>query len=256
MQLYYRQYSRAGHPVVILHGVYGNQANWLPHARLLAERFAVYGVDARNHGQSPWAQSQRLEDMMNDVAQTLEALALQQVYLIGHSMGGKTAMLLALRRPDLVGKLVGVDIAPVDYHKSDDGIVQHLLDLPLAELQSRTQADEWLAQWVPEKGVRDFLLTNVVRDAEGWLAWRINLPVIQRDFGEVAGWPQHSEKFEGPTLFIRGRNSNYLLPKYEAETLAQFPHARIATVPNAGHWVHSEQPEQVQRLLQEFLLEG
>jgi esterase len=255
MKLYYRQYSSAGHPVVILHGVYGNQANWMPHARQLAEQFAVYGFDARNHGQSPWADSQSLDDMVEDVAETLASLGLKQVYLIGHSMGGKTAMLLAQRRPELVGRLVGVDIAPVNYHKSDDGIVQHLIALPLAELQNRAQADEWLAQWVPEKGVRDFLLTNLVRDAEGQLSWRINLPVIRRDFGEVTGWPESAGRYDGPTLFIRGRNSNYLLPKYEATTLAQFPHARIATVANAGHWVHSEQPQDVQRLIREFLLE-
>lgn len=255
MKLYYRQYSSAGHPVAILHGVYGNQANWMPHARQLAEEFAVYSFDARNHGQSPWADSQSLEAMAEDVAETLEALGLKQVYLIGHSMGGKTAMLLAQRRPELVGKLVGVDIAPVNYHKSSDGIVEHLVAMPFADLQNRAQADEWLAEWVPEKGVRDFLLTNLVRDAEGRLSWRINLPVIRRDFGEVTGWPEAAGRYEGPTLFIRGGNSNYLPPKHEATTLAQFPHARIATVANAGHWVHSEQPEQVQRLIREFLKE-
>jgi esterase len=256
MQLHYRQYSTGGHPLVILHGLYGNQANWMGLARQLAENFAVYGFDARNHGQSPWADSQRLEDMAEDVAQTLQMLGLTQVYLIGHSMGGKTAMLLAERRPDLVSKLVAVDIAPVDYHKRDDGIVQHLRQMPLAELDNRLQADAWLTQWVPEKSVRDFLLTNLVRDEAGNLRWRINLPVLERDFSEVAGWPENSGRFDGPVLFIRGGNSNYLLPKHEAATLAQFPQARIATVPGAGHWVHSEQPQQVLHLMREFLLEN
>lgn len=242
--------------MVILHGVYGNQANWMSHAKQLAERFAVYGFDARNHGQSPWADSLRLQDMAADVAETMESMGIGQAYVIGHSMGGKTAMWLAQQRPELVGKLVGVDIAPVDYHKREDGIVRHLMAMPLAELDNRVQADAWLAPHVPEKGVRDFLLTNLVRDEAGKLSWRINLPVIYRDFSEVTGWPDDSGRYEGPTLFIRGGRSDYLLPQHEATTLAQFPHARIATVADAGHWVHSEQPVEVQRLIREFLEEA
>src|SRR5690606_3305226 len=220
-------------------GVYGNHANWMGHARQLADTFAVYGFDARNHGQSPWADSLRLADMANDVAETIKALGLEQVYLIGHSMGGKTAMWLAQQRPELVGKLVGVDIAPVDYHKPADDVIPHIAAMPLQEMKTRADADAWLAPRVPEQMVRDFLLTNLVRDEHGNMSWRINVPVIQRDFSEVTGWPGSTGRYDGPTLFIRGGNSNYLLPQHEATTLAQFPNARIETVANAGHWVHA-----------------
>ena len=256
MKLHYRQFSSEGAPVVILHGVYGNHANWMGHARALADEFAVYAFDARNHGQSPWADSLRVQDMADDVADTITALGLEQVYLIGHSMGGKTAMWLAQQCPELVSKLVGVDIAPVDYHKPVDDVVEHLAEMPLSELEDRQQADEWLAPRITEKFVRDFLLTNLVRDEDGRLSWRINVPVIRRDFGEVTGWPASTGRYEGPTLFIRGGKSNYLLPEHEATTLQQFPNARIETVENAGHWVHSEKPDEVQRLLREFLLES
>lgn len=254
MELYYRQYSHEGPAVVILHGLYGNHANWSTHARELAADFAVYGFDARNHGQSPWADSMSLQDMAGDVADTLEALALGPVALVGHSMGGKTAMLLAKRRPDLVRRLAVVDIAPVDYGKTSDEVLPALLALPLADMKSRAEADAWLAERVPEKGVRDFLLTNLQRGEAGF-SWRINLPVIARAFAAVAGWPGDAGIYEGPALFIRGELSNYLLTHHEADTLRQFPSAEIVTVAGAGHWVHSEKPAEVQRLLRAFLSE-
>ncbi|HWK52823.1 MAG TPA: alpha/beta fold hydrolase [Hyphomicrobiales bacterium] len=254
MELYYRQYSSGGPPLVILHGLYGNHANWSAHARQLADDFAVYGFDARNHGQSPWADSMTLQDMADDVAQTLRALDLGPVAVVGHSMGGKTAMLLAQQQPALVRRLAVVDIAPVDYRKTRDDVLPALLELPLAQMANRAEADAWLATRVPEKGVRDFLLTNLQRDAEGGFSWRINLPVIARAFPEVAGWPDDSGVYEGPALFIRGEQSNYLLARDEAATRAQFPRAEIVTVKGAGHWVHSEKPAEVQQLLRDFLL--
>src|SRR5690606_27501011 len=184
MLLHYRQYSEAGELLVILHGLYGNQGNWSLHARQLAERYAVYAFDARNHGQSPWADSMTLPEMAADVADTLRALGLERVHLVGHSLGGKTAMQLALQQPALVASLVVVDIAPVDYQKTRDGVLDALLALDTDKLESRAEADAQLAVDIPEKGVRDFLLTNLQRDPGGGFRWRINLPVIARQFRE------------------------------------------------------------------------
>jgi len=253
MQLYHRQYSDAGPPLVIMHGLYGNQGNWAGHARQLADTFSVYALDARNHGQSAWAGSMSLQEMAEDVVETLGALGLTRVDLLGHSMGGKTAMLLALLHPALVRRLVVVDIAPVDYHKASDGVLQAMLDMPVADIGSRTEAEQWLSRSVPEKGVRDFLLTNLVRGETTAFRWRINLPSIKAGFTAVTGWHNTDLVFAGSTLLLRGELSPYILPEHRAAILQQFPNAQLETVAGAGHWVHSEKPEAVQRLIRNFL---
>lgn len=251
--LYCKQYSATGAPVVILHGLYGNQANWSTHARALAQRYAVYALDARNHGQSPWMESMRLEEMAADVAATMDSLGLADAHLLGHSMGGKTAMLLALEQPARVRSLVVVDIAPVAYARGTDKVLAALCELDLAQIRSRGDADAQLAERIASKPVRDFLLTNLQRAANGGYEWRINLPVIQRYFDAVTGWPDVQRSYAGPTLFIRGEQSDYILPEYHAAMRAQFPNGTLKTIANAGHWVHSEKPEAVQRLVENFL---
>ena len=254
MKLHYKQYSAEGAPLVILHGLYGNGGNWAVHARQLADQFAVYTFDARNHGQSPHASSMLLPEMADDVAETMQELGLETVHLVGHSMGGKTAMLLALQKPALVKSLVVVDIAPVAYHRHDDEVLDALRALDVEKLESRAQADEKLAELISTKAIRDFLLTNLQRDAEGKFSWRINLPVIARSFAQLTGWPETKTVYEGPALFIQGSESRYILPAYQQQTLEQFPHAVLKIVAGAGHWVHSEKPEAVQKLIRNFLL--
>ena len=253
MKLHCKQYSEAGVPLVILHGLYGNQGNWSVHAGQLADRYALYAFDARNHGQSPWADSMTLEEMAADVADTMSGLGLSSVHLLGHSMGGKTAMLLALQQPQRVRSLVVVDIAPVAYAKSNDAVLQAMAALDLAALRSRAEAENQLAQHIERKAVRDFLLANLQRAPTGNFQWRINLPVIQQYFAEVTGWPEHGLVYEGPALFIRGDLSDYILPEHYASISQQFPRAALKTVANAGHWVHSEKPEALQRLVRNFL---
>jgi esterase len=253
MKLYSKQYSESGPPLVILHGLYGNQGNWSTHARQLASHYAVYAFDARNHGQSPRADSMRLDEMAADVAETLESLGISRAHIVGHSMGGKTAMLLALREPARVRSLVVVDIAPVAYEKGVDPVLNALLSLDLASLQSRVEADAKLAERITSKAVRDFLLANLQRTADGTFQWRINLPVIRDYFSEVTSWPDNESVYEGPALFIRGEKSDYVLPEHFEAMRRQFPHGTLKTVANAGHWVHSEKPEAVQRLVANFL---
>jgi esterase len=254
MKLHYKQYSSEGAPLVILHGLYGNGGNWAAHARQLADQFAVYTFDARNHGQSPHASSMLLPEMAEDVAETMQDLRIESAHLVGHSMGGKTAMVLALQKPALVKSLVVVDIAPVAYHRQDDEVLAALCALNVEELESRTQADEKLAEQISTKAIRDFLLTNLQRDAEGKFSWRINLAAIAGNFAQLTGWSETGRVYEGPTLFIQGSESRYILPAYREQTLEQFPQAALKIVAGAGHWVHSEKPEAVQKLIRNFLL--
>jgi esterase len=253
MQLNYRQYSQAGPPLVLLHGLYGNQANlaWL--ARQMTGSFAVFAMDARNHGQSGWQPTMSYAELAGDLLETIDALGLESVHLLGHSMGGKTAMQFALRNPGRVQSLVVIDIAPVDYHKPHDHVIGALQQLELATLASRQDADTRLAAGIPEKGVRDFLLTNLQRDAEGRFSWRINLPVLAANFPVLTGWPASTARWDGPALFIRGEHSTYIQPAHEADIRRQFPAAEIATVHEAGHWVHSEKPAEVLQLVSGFL---
>jgi esterase len=253
MKLYAKQYSDKGAPLVILHGLYGNQGNWSTHARQLATQYAVYAFDARNHGQSPRTDSMRLDEMAGDVAETLDSLDIPRAHVLGHSMGGKTAMLLALQQPQRVRSLVVVDIAPVAYEKGVDPVLNALLSLDLATLQNRIDADAKLAERITSKAVRDFLLANLQRSPEGSFQWRINLPVIRDYFNEVTSWPDTGTVYTGPTLFIRGEKSDYVLPEHFEAMRKQFPNGSLKTVANAGHWVHSEKPEAVQRLVGNFL---
>lgn len=253
MKLYYRQYSESGPPVVLLHGLYGNQANLAWHARKLAENFAVHALDARNHGQSPRSDSMTLEEMAADLVETLDALGLDRVSLMGHSMGGKVAMLCALQQPHRVQSLVIIDIAPVDYHKPADKVIGALLDLDLHEIAGRSDADNRLSKHIPEKGVRDFLLTNLQRATDGSFTWRINLPVIAEFFPLLTGWPTMKTSYGAPVLFIRGEHSDYILPAHADSINSHFPGAKVITVSGAGHWVHSEKQEAVLRLAQRFL---
>jgi esterase len=254
MKLHFKQYSTEGAPLIILHGLYGSGGNWATHARQLAGQFAVYAFDARNHGQSPHASSMSLPELAVDVADTMQALGFESANVLGHSLGGKTAMWLALQKPALVTSLIVVDIAPVAYHKQDDDVLAALCALDVAHLQSRAQADEKLAEYIAGKDVRDFLLTNLQRDKMGKFSWRINLPVIAKNFSQLTGWPGTDEVYEGRALFIKGSKSSYILPSYQEQTIARFPNATLKTVEGAGPWVHSEKPEAVQKLITNFLL--
>ncbi len=259
MILHYRKYEAVPGQhkpaLLVLHGLYGQQGNWATHARALAEDFTVYALDARNHGQSPHAASMTLPEMAQDVSDTMDALGLPQAHLLGHSMGGKIAMLLALQQPARVQSLLVVDIAPVAYARGDVQVLQGLQALDPAALASRAEADAQLAAYVHTPAVRDFLLTNLVKEGTDGFRWRFNLPVLARSFGDIIGWPQVDAVYDGPVLFIKGANSDYILAEHQAATLRQFPRARLKTVQGAGHWVHSEKAETFRKLARDFLLE-
>ena len=186
----------------------------------------------------------------------MQSLQLASAHLLGHSMGGKTAMLVALQKPAVVASLVVVDIAPVNYHRQDDDVLTALCALDLQSLRSRKEAGTKLAEYISDKATRDFLLTNLQRDQNGEFSWRINLPVIAENFALLTGWPETNEVYAGKTLFIKGSESDYILPAHKEQTVSLFSNVELKIVAGAGHWVHSEKPEAVQKLIRNFLLEA
>ncbi len=257
MELFSRQLGK-GLPLVILHGLYGSSDNWLSIGKSLSNRFTVYLVDQRNHGQSPHDPVHTYKAMRDDLRDFLDQHDLWKVNLIGHSMGGKTAMFFAAAFPHRLSSLVIVDISPRSYKSlvspspqalSHLNLIQSLLSLNLEEIKSRTAAENLLAETIPSRRVRQFLLKNLDRDHNGQFAWRLNLKVLAASLPSILdGFPEEAVK-KGlkvtgfPVLFVRGEQSDYI--NQEDMLMAQnlFPEARFDTIPQAGHWVHAEQPE-------------
>ena len=265
-----RQVGDAGPRVVFVHGLFGQGKNWTTIARGLSDRHRVTLLDLPNHGHSPWTDRVDYLDMAELVATELEHLG-EPVTLVGHSMGGKVAMQLALRRPELLRALVVVDVAPVSYPatggRTDDpdeeaspfaAYIEAMRAMDLDAVQTRDDADAALRTAVPSRMVRSFLLQSLVREGSGtdggW-RWRLNLELLERDLGELRGFPDPppGASFDGPVLWIAGANSAYVLPGDRPHMDALFPTTRLVRIKNAGHWVHSEQPEIFLETLRRFL---
>jgi len=241
MSLYFRQIGQ-GHPIVLHHGVFGSSDNLLTVSRSLAERgYSVYALDARNHGQSPRSDVFDYPSMADDVEQFLIEQGLDEVTLVGHSMGGKVAMQY-VSSFSRAKRLVVVDIAPKFYPVHHDHIIQALQSVPLATLSSRKEAEEYLAQWIPKPDERQFILKNLYRREDGAFDWRINVPVLAREIYQVGGDVLPKGKFMLPALFLAGGDSSYILPEDHATILRLFPNAQMQTIEGAGHWVHAQQP--------------
>ena len=238
-------------PVVIAHGLFGSARNWGAIARALAADRSVIAVDLRNHGQSPWDDRHAYADLAADLVEVLEAEG-APADLIGHSMGGKAAMVLALTRPDLVRRLAVIDIAPVAYGHTQQGYIDAMRGLDLGGLTGRAEADRRLSATVPDAGVRGFLLQSLDLRADP-PCWRLNLDALEANMAAILGWPAPEGRFEGPALFLAGGASDYVLPEHRPVIRAAFPAARIARIPGAGHWLHAEAPEATADTLRAFL---
>jgi pimeloyl-ACP methyl ester carboxylesterase len=265
-----RTLGESGPRVVFVHGLFGQGRNWTTIGKGLADAHRVTLIDLPNHGHSPWTDRVDYQDMVELLATELEQLD-EPVTLVGHSMGGKVAMQLALRRPELLRALVVVDIAPVAYPatggRTDDpdeeaspfaAFIEAMRGLDLDALGNRDDADQALKSAVPSRMVRGFLLQSLVREgsgADGGWRWRLNLELLGRDLGELRGFPKPppGASFDGPVLWIAGANSTYVLPEDRPHMDALFPSTRLVRIKNAGHWVHSEQPEIFLATLQRFL---
>jgi esterase len=256
MKLNFKQYSDHGEPLLVIHGLFGSLQNWTWHCKKLAEDFAVFGLDLRNHGASPHDSTMNYQVMAADVLEFMDDHQIARAHILGHSMGGKTAMQLALMAPERVDALVIADVAPVQYggeRGEHDEIFEGLCALDLATLSSRNEADTQLAQWVDDDVVRQFLLSNLVRGSDGSFVWRINLPVLRASYPRLREAPIATKPYPEEVLFIRGDLSDYILPEHKDELLRLFPKARVKTIAGTGHWLHAEKPETFYRLVHAHL---
>lgn len=256
MKLNFRQFSDQGEPLLILHGLFGSLSNWAWHSRKFAEHFAVTALDLRNHGTSPHSDEMSYPAMAADVLEFMDDQAINTAHVLGHSMGGKVAMQLALNHPERIRRLVVADVAPVQYggeRGEHDEIFEGLSAVDLATLESRAAADHQLAAWVEDEVVRQFLLSNLIRNDEGQFAWRINLPVLRERYADLRAKPQSDRRYDGEVLFVRGDLSDYITEHHRDEILALFPKAKIKTIVQTGHWLHAEKPETFNRIVSTFL---
>lgn len=253
MKLAFAEYGE-GPPLVILHGLFGSGRNWAGIAKKLAAHWRVLTVDLRNHGLSPWDADMNYPVMAEDVLALIEAEGLERPVLLGHSMGGKTAMTAALIDPDAIGALIVADIAPVPYGHSHEPYVAALRAIDLANVKRRGDADVALRDAVAEAGLRGFLLHNLVFEDEG-PRWRLNLDAIDRNMEALTDFPDRpaGAPYTGPSLFVVGADSDYVRPDHHATIRRLFPKASILLIAGAGHWLHAEKPAEFLELVSGFL---
>jgi pimeloyl-ACP methyl ester carboxylesterase len=234
--------------------LFGSGRNWSTPAQRLGTAHHVFALDARNHGVSPWADSMTYADMTEDVQAFQAARGLGPAAIIGHSMGGKTAMLLALNHAESVERLVIVDVAPVPYPPELAAYVRAMRAVDLAGVSRRAEVDAQLAGAITSQAERAVLLQNLVLE-NGQARWRLNLPVLDRFMPEISGFPEPAEgvSFAGPALFVAGERSSYVRPEYRPAIERLFPRGRIVQVPEAGHWLRAERPDAFLALVTPFL---
>jgi len=244
--------SGAGNPLVVLHGLFGAARNWGAIGRRLSARHWVLATDLRNHGASPRSEAMDYPSMAADVAETMEAAGAAPAAVLGHSMGGKTAMALALARPELVSRLLVADIAPVPYPPRQARIVNAMRAVPLRPGLSRRDADTALqAEAVQDPATRAFLLQNLRFEGEA-PAWRCGLDEIAAAMAAIEGFPDFSARYEGPALFLLGERSDYVQPEHRPRVRELFPAARFLSLRGTGHWLHAEKPEEFTAVAESF----
>ena len=244
----------SGPPLLILHGLFGSGRNWAAIAKALADSRRVISLDLRNHGASPWADGMSYPEMAEDVLAVIRDKQLGRVALLGHSMGGKAAMLAALADPALIERLIVVDVAPVAREPALLAYAQAMEAADLSAVTRRADVESQLAAAVPSAAERAFLLQNLVIE-DGKARWRINLAAIERAMPEIAGCPASlpRERYDGPTLFVAGARSDYIRAQDEPAIRRLFPKAEIVRIPGAGHWVHAEAPDKFLAAVTPFL---
>ena len=252
MKLHFRTLGE-GTPLIILHGVFGSSDNWQTVGKEFAEYFKVYLVDLRNHGKSPHSDDFNYNVMASDVVELMQDQGLTKAHLLGHSMGGKVAMTMATRFSDKVQKLIVVDIAPKHYPPHHKQIFEGFRSVDLASLKSRKDADDQMAQAITNMGVRQFILKNLDRDEHGNFEWKLNLDAIEKAANEVGAEIEANVQFNGETLFISGGNSDYILESDKVQIQSLFPKANIQKIEGAGHWVHAEKPNELRKMVLDFL---
>ncbi len=238
-------------PLLIAHGLFGSARNWGVIARRMSDTRDVIAVDMRNHGESPHFASHSYPEMAEDLAEVIRAHG-GRADVMGHSMGGKAAMVLALTHPDLVHRLVVADIAPTAYSHDNTHHVHDMRGLDLTGITARSEADRRLAETTDEASLRAFFLQSLDLKAQP-PRWRLNLDVLESEMPKITGWPDISGQFTGRSLFLSGALSGYVRSEHRDEIKALFPTARFAKIPDAGHWLHAEKPREFEETMRVFL---
>ena len=237
--------------LLIVHGLYGSARNWSVISKRMSDSRRVIAVDQRNHGDSPWFDTHSYLDMAQDLAQVVEHNG-APMDIVGHSMGGKAVLILALTRPDLVKRLLVADIAPVAYGHDQSQYIQAMQSIDLTHMEKRSEVAQALSKHVTDPALQSFFTQSLDL---GNKRWKLNLDVLQRDMHHVLGFPEVTGSFDKPTLFLSGANSQYVLPDHRPKIKALFPNAVFAKIPNAGHWLHAEQPRAFEQTLSVFFNE-
>lgn len=251
MELNYKKIGE-GEPLIILHGLFGSLDNWMTIAKTLGQHYEVFIIDARNHGFSPHDDEFNYSVMADDLYEFLMQQMITEPIILGHSMGGKTAMQFTMNYPNYLSKLIVADIAPKSYPVHHATILEGLSALNFDVITTRKLADSTLAEYIPDPSTRQFLLKNLYWKEKGRLGWKFNLPVIKKNIEIIGNQLENIRKFDKPTLFIRGTKSNYILESDFEAIKRIFTNAEIEDMP-VGHWVHAENPELFLSILSNFL---
>lgn len=263
MELFFRKYGE-GPPLIIIHGLYGSSDNWVSIGKQLAENFEVYLIDQRNHGRSPHSPDHNYQLLKEDLREFMDSQSIEKAIIIGHSMGGKTAMFFAVDYPERVSRLIVADISPRSYKTtnssqllSHEDIIRAMFNLDFYGIESRDEIDEILSKSIPEERIRQFLLKNVKRSKDNSYSWSINIRAIKNELENIMdGLPKDQQEVIGfPVLFLKGEKSEYIQDEDRKMIQKIFPVADIENIPNAGHWLHAEQPEIFLEKITDFILQ-
>lgn len=242
MKLNFKTFGQ-GQPLIILHGLLGSLDNWQTLGKQFAEHYSVFIIDQRNHGRSPHSEAFSYPILADDLAAFMDENFISSAHILGHSMGGKTAMYFAMKYPDKVDKLIVADIAPVKYPEGHKVIFDALFSVDLKNVENRNEIDDQLKKTIPQFGVRQFLMKGLTRNEDRELTWKFNLKDLWANYTKILDTFETDEEFDHKTLFIKGANSDYILDEYHDDILKYFPEASFATIENAGHWLHAEKPK-------------
>jgi pimeloyl-ACP methyl ester carboxylesterase len=263
MELFFRKYGQ-GPPLIIIHGLYGSSDNWVSVGRELAKNFEVFLIDQRNHGRSPHSTDHNYQLLKEDLLEFMNKQSIEKAIIVGHSMGGKTAMFFAADYPERISHLIVVDISPRSYKSTNSNqllshttIIRAMFNLDFYGITSRDEINEILAKSISEDRIRQFLLKNIKRSKNNEYSWSLNLKTIRNELPEIMdGLDEDQSEIIGfPVLFIKGANSDYILDEDRKFIYQIFPFADIETIPKAGHWVHAEQPELFLQKVRSFILQ-
>jgi pimeloyl-ACP methyl ester carboxylesterase len=238
-------------PILIIHGLYGSGRNWSVIAKRLSDKFFVVVVDLRNHGESPWFDTHTYHDMASDLAEVITSLNMKP-NIIGHSMGGKAAMVLALKHPNLVNRLLIADIAPVEYKHDQSQFIKAMQKIDLSKVTQRSDAKLALAKFIEDKSLQDFFTQSLDLKNK---RWKLNLSILQSEMKRILSFPKINSKFFGQTLFFKGEKSKYINTEHRDVIKSLFIKARFATLKDTGHWLHAEKPREFESAVRLFFTE-